>query len=97
MHIISRPKLIDFWKTHPDTEIPLRLWFKKVQTSKWKNVNELKRDFPSADYVGSNRVIFNIKGNKYRIVVVVFFMGQKMFIRFIGTHAEYDKIDAKKV
>jgi|SRR3954468_7469542 len=97
MHIISRPKLMDFWKKHPDTEVPLRLWFKKVQTTKWKNINELKKDFPTADYIGNNRVIFDIKGNKYRIVVVVFFMGQKIFIRFIGTHAEYDKIDVKKI
>ena len=97
MHIISRPALIKFWIKHPDSETPLRVWFKKVEQSKWKNINELKADFPTADYVGNNRVVFDIKGNKYRIIVLVFFLGQKMFIRFIGTHAEYDKVDAKNV
>lgn len=97
MHIISRPALIKFWIKHPDSETPLRVWFKKVEQSKWKNINELKADFPTADYVGNNRVVFDIKGNKYRIIILVFFLGQKMFIRFIGTHAEYDKVDAKNV
>lgn len=97
MHIISRPALIKFWIKHPDSETPLRVWFKKVEQSKWKSINELKADFPTADYVGNNRVVFDIKGNKYRIIILVFFLGQKMFIRFIGTHAEYDKVDAKNV
>jgi mRNA interferase HigB len=97
MHVISRPELIKFWIKHPDTEIPLRLWFKKVKQAKWENLNDLKKEFPTADYVGDNRVVFDIKGNRYRIIVLVFFTGQKMFIRFIGTHAEYDKIDARTV
>ncbi|MBN8696084.1 MAG: type II toxin-antitoxin system HigB family toxin [Bacteroidetes bacterium] len=96
MHVISRLSLIKFWKKHPDAETPLRVWFKKVEQSKWKSINDLKADFPTADYVGNDRVVFDIKGNNYRIVVLVFFTGQKMFIRFVGTHAEYDKIDAKK-
>lgn len=96
MHVISRLMLIKFWKKHPDSETPLRVWFKKVEQAKWKNVNELKAVFPTADYVGNDRVVFDIKGNKYRIVVLVFFTGQKMFIRFVGTHAQYDKIDAQK-
>lgn len=95
MRVISRPKLIAFWEKHPDSEIPLRVWFKKVEQSKWKSINDLKKDFPTADYVGNDRVVFDIKGNKYRIIVLVFFTGQKMFIRFVGTHAEYDKVDAK--
>ena len=94
MHIIARTTLITFWKKHKDAEIPLRVWFKKVEQAKWKNINELKKDFSTADYVGNNRVVFDIKGNKYRIVVLIFFDGQKVFIRFVGTHAEYDKIDA---
>jgi mRNA interferase HigB len=97
MHIISRTKLIKFWGINPDSETPLRIWFKKVEQAKWKNLNELKSDFPAADYVGNNRVVFDIKGNNYRIIVLVFFSGQKMFIRFIGTHKEYDKVDAKTI
>jgi mRNA interferase HigB len=96
MHIISRPELIKFWNKHLDAEVPLKLWFKNVKQAKRKGINDLKRDYPTADYIGNNRVVFDIKGNRYRIVVLVFFTGQKMFIRFIGTHAEYDKIDAKK-
>lgn len=94
MRVISRPILIKFWTKHPDSETPLKLWFKKIEQAKWKNINELKADFPTADYVGNDRIVFDIKGNKYRIIVLVFFTGQKMFIRFVGTHAEYDKIDA---
>jgi mRNA interferase HigB len=95
MHAISRLILIKFWKKHPDAEIPLRVWFKQVEQAKWKNINELKTEFPSADYVGNDRVVFDISGNKYRVIVLVFFKGQKLFIRFVGTHAEYDKINAK--
>lgn len=95
MRIISRPRLIEFWGKYPDAKTPLRVWFKKIEQSKWKGINDLKNDFPTADYVGNNRVVFDIKGNRYCIIVLVFFTGQKMYIRFIGTHAEYDKIDAK--
>ena len=96
MHVISRLTLIKFWKKHPDAETPLRVWFKRIEQAKWKSVNDLKADFSIADYVGDNRVVFDIKANSYRIVVLVFFTGQKIFMRFVGTHAEYDKIDAKK-
>ena len=97
MHIISRTKLISFWIKHTDSETALRIWFKKARNAKWKNLNELKKDFPSADFVGNNRIVFDIKGNKYRIVVIAFFTGQKLFIRFVGTHAEYDKINASTI
>src|SRR5688572_14549843 len=95
MHIISRTRLINFWIKHPDSETSLKVWFKKVQQAQWKEIYELRKDFPTADYVGNDRVVFDVKGNKYRIVVLGFFTGQKMFIRFVGTHAEYDKIVAK--
>ena len=81
----------------PSQKLPLRIWFKKVEQAKWKNINHLKNEFPFADYVGNNRVVFDIKGNKYRIVVIIFFDGQKTYIRFVGTHAEYDKINAKNI
>lgn len=97
MNVISRPRLIEFWKKHPDSEIPLRLWYSKVRVAKWQSVNDLKRDYPSADYVGNNRIVFNIKGNHYRIVVLIFFDGQKAYIRFVGTHAEYDKIESHTI
>ncbi len=97
MHIISRLKLIDFWEKHPDAEVPLKIWFSRAKKAKWKGIGELKRDFPTADYVGNDRVVFNIKGNNYRLIVLVFFTGQKLFIRFVGTRAAYDKIDATTI
>jgi mRNA interferase HigB len=97
MHVISRLPIIKFWEKHPDDELPLRIWFKKMEQGKWKNLVALKKDFPTADYVGNDRVVFDIKGNHYRVIVLVFFSNQKAFIRFVGTHAQYDKIDAKTV
>ncbi len=97
MHVISRAQLITFWLKHQDAEVALRYWFNKVSKANWKNINELKKDFPSADYVGENRVVFNVKGNNYRLIVVIYFDGQKIYIRFVGTHAEYDKINAKTI
>ena len=86
-----------FWEKHKDAEIPLRVWFKKVEQAKWRSINDLRKDFPSADYLGDYRVVFDIKGNRYRIIVLVFFDGQKVYLRFVGTHAEYDKINARIV
>lgn len=97
MHVIARSRLIAYWKKHPDTETPLKIWYKKVNGATWKNLTELKKDFPTADYVGNDRIVFDIKGNKHRLIVLIFFDGQKAFIRFIGTHAEYDKINAKNI
>jgi mRNA interferase HigB len=97
MHVIARPTLISFWVKYPESEVALKVWFKKVTNAKWKNINDLKKDFPYSDYVGNNRVVFNIKGNNFRLISVVYFDGQKIYIRFIGTHAEYDKINAKTI
>ncbi len=95
MHIVSRATLILYWEKHSNSKIGLKLWYQKIINGKWKNINELKNDFPYADYFGNNRVVFNIKGNNFRLITIVFFDGQKIYIRFIGTHAEYDKINAK--
>ncbi|MEM1408255.1 MAG: type II toxin-antitoxin system HigB family toxin, partial [Bacteroidota bacterium] len=61
----------------------------------WDSLNDLKQDYPSADYVGNNRVVFNIKGNDYRLIAIVIYVSQKVYMRWIGRHAEYDKVDAK--
>lgn len=92
MHIIARPKLISFWTKHPEAEIPLKTWFKKVRRAQWKTFHDIKKDFPSADQVGNNRIVFDIKGNDYRLICLVFISEQKVFIRFVGTHADYDKL-----
>jgi len=89
MEITQRFKLAEFATKHSNVLNPLNNWIERVESAKWSNHNDLKADFPSADYVSNNRYVFNIKGNNYRIIVVV--------VRFAGTHAEYDKIDAKKI
>jgi len=81
-----------FCKKHADAVGPLAKWVDVVEKSQWSNHNDLKADFPSADYVGKRRYVFNIKGNDYRMVTVVVFFNGVIDIRFAGTHAEYDKI-----
>ena len=98
MHVIARPKLTAFWKKHPDAETALKSWFKKVKNAQWRTIHDIKRDFPAADQLGNNRIVFDIRGNDYRMICLVFILGQKVYIRFIGTHAEYDKLkNAKKI
>ena len=82
----------DFCKKHSDTIDVLSKWVIDVSNAKWTNYHDLKADFPSADYVGNKRYVLNIKGNHYRLVIVVVFIAEIVEIRFIGTHAEYDKI-----
>lgn len=97
MKIIDAEKLEDFIRKHADASNAIEKWIEKIEIAHWKNHNELKNDFLSADYVGNNRYVFNIRGNNYRIVAVVTFFADRMVIRFIGTHSEYDKIDAKNI
>lgn len=85
--------LEDFVQKHAQAVKPLNRWLKTVENAKWKNHNELKNDFPSADYVGNGRYVFNISGNNFRLVTVVLFVGEIVMIRFAGTHAEYSQID----
>lgn len=89
--------LIDCCERHADAKAALIKWIQSVSLASWKNHSELKRDFPSADYVGADRYVFNIKGNRYRLICVAVFFAGRLDIRFIGTHAEYDKINAKTI
>ncbi|HRO07924.1 MAG TPA: type II toxin-antitoxin system HigB family toxin [Saprospiraceae bacterium] len=97
MRVISRKLLREFWIKHSECEQQLKSWFQEVNKGTWKNLNELKREYPSASILEDNRVCFNIKGNNYRLIVKINLHYQIMWIRFIGTHAEYDKIDANKI
>ena len=97
MHIISRKPLREFSKKHPQAKPPLDAWFAEVSQAEWGNFADVKASYGSADVVAGNRVIFNIGGNKYRLVVKIAYKCQKVFIRFVGTHAEYDKIDVKTI
>ncbi len=98
VRIFSRSTLVSFWRPHPDAEEPLRLWFTIVERASWKGPADTRAVFGSADFITGNRVIFNIKGNSYRLVAQVRYGPLFLvFIRFIGTHAEYDRIDAETV
>lgn len=95
MRVVSRKKLVDYYLKHAESKTALEEWHKKVSKAAWKNLNELKQHYLSADYVGNNRVVFNIKGNDYRLIAIVIYASQKVYVRWIGTHAEYDKVEAK--
>ncbi len=97
MRIIEKKVLREFWLKHSDCEQPLKSWFQETSKAEWKNPNELKVEYPSASFLEGNRVIFNIKGNRYRLVIKINYDYQMVWIRFIGTHAEYDKVDATKI
>lgn len=97
LRVISRKTLVQFWTAHPDAEQPLKAWFKETEQARWGSPNDLKRQYPSASVLNNNRVVFNIKGNKYRLITMINFDYGQVFIRFVGTHAEYDKIDATTI
>lgn len=95
MHIISRKKLREFWETHPNAEAPLTRWYKIVQQAEYGSFVDLRQTFPSADMVGS-LTVFNIGGNNYRLIASIHFNRNKLYVRHVLTHAEYDKGDWKK-
>lgn len=92
--IIAKRTLRIFWAKHPDSEQHLKTWHETVMAAKWRNPAEIKKTFASASILKNGRVAFNIKGNSYRLVVKLNYQKQWCFIRFIGTHEEYDKIEA---
>ena len=93
--IIANKEVLDcFVQSHANAVKPLNKWIEDVKAARWKNHADLKQMFPSADYVKNGRYVFNIGGNNYRIVAVVIFIGGVLNIRFVGTHAEYEKIDS---
>jgi mRNA interferase HigB len=92
MRIFIRKTLVDFYLKHPNSKTVLEDWYYKTKESEWNNFSEIKNTFNSVDSVGNKRYVFNIKGNMYRIVALVLFVPKYVYIRFVGTHAEYDKI-----
>lgn len=99
MRIISHRKLRDFYesKGREDSKIALERWYQIAEEAEWKNYSDIRVDFPNADYVGNQHYVFNIKGNNYRLIVVIKFTINRIFIRFVGTHKEYDKIDCSNI
>ena len=94
MRIISRKTLRDFYEKHSDAKAPLEAWFHETVAAAWKSPRDIKIRYPSADVLPGNRVVFNIKGNTYRLIVKIHYNTAIVFVRFVGTHADYDKIDA---
>jgi mRNA interferase HigB len=97
MRVIAKKILRDFWGIYTDSEEQLKTWYKEASKAKWKNPNQIKKEFAKASILKSGRVVFNIAGNKYRLIVDINYEREWVFIRFIGTHKEYDKIDADKI
>ena len=99
MRVISRKALSDFWSLHCEAEAPLRAWFNAVSKGSFRNLAELKTTFNSVDYVSAGRrglFVFNVGGNKYRLVAAIHFNTQMLFIRHVLRHAEYDRGDWRK-
>ncbi|MGB0788315.1 MAG: type II toxin-antitoxin system HigB family toxin, partial [Marinirhabdus sp.] len=91
MRIVTFLRIKEFARKHPRADVALREWYCKTKRCKWESFNDVKNTFNSTDYVGKNRFVFNIKGNDFRIIAIIIFASQKVYIRFVGTHSEYDK------
>lgn len=97
MRIISISALREYWEKHPDTKVPLSEWYLKVERADWNSFADMRNDFNSVDYVGNQHYVFNIRGNNHRLVVAVKFTPKLVYIRFVGTHEECDRIDVSNI
>lgn len=98
LRIFSRDTLVEFWKKHPDAKQPLSLWFSMVEKAAWSGPAQARAVFGTADFLSNNRIVFDIKRNSYRLVARIKYGPLFLvYIRFVGTHAEYDRIDANEV
>ncbi len=97
MRVVAKKILRDFWEKYSDSEEQLKTWYKEASKAKWKNPNQIKKEYAKASILKGGRVVFNIGGNKYRLIVDINYEREWVFIRFIGTHNEYDKIDAERI
>jgi mRNA interferase HigB len=92
VRVITESRLTNFWKRYPDAEVPLKAWRALVRKKQYKKPNEVKQDFGTADHLGGNVTVFNIGGNKYRLVVSMRYDMQHVYIRHVVTHREYDRL-----
>ena len=97
MRVIAKKTLVTFYGKHADAKTALAEWYQKAEDAEWDNFSDLKNTFHSADLVGNKRVVFNIKGNDYRLIGIVLFRIKTVYIRFIGTHQEYDKLTEEQI
>lgn len=96
MVIIAHKAIRDFAIAHPDAFEALEDWYHKTVEADWRNITDVRKTFGYADYVGNDRVVFNIRGNHYRLIALIIYARRTVFIRFIGTHAQYEEIDASQ-
>ena len=97
MRVIAISTLREFWTKHPDGEQALKEWYVKTCRAKWTSLSDMRKDFNSVDYVGNQRYVFNIKRNHYRLVVAIKFTPSLVYIRFVGTHEEYNRINVSTI
>ncbi len=97
MRIITKRTLREFWERHPNAEEPLLAWYREVEQEDWDTPAKVKAKYGNASIVGDNRVVFNIKGNDYRLVVKINYPYSVIYVRFVGTHVEYDAVDVEEV
>lgn len=97
VRIIKKATLRNYWQRNPDAAEPLKSWYREVKAADWKTPHDAKALFGNSSVVGDNRIVFNIAGNKYRLVVKFNYPYRVAYIRFIGTHAEYDEIDVEEI
>ncbi|MFM7600182.1 MAG: type II toxin-antitoxin system HigB family toxin [Pseudanabaena sp.] len=97
MRILSRNTLRDFWKSHSDAEDALKTWYYEASHANWQSPTDIKANYRNASIIANNRVVFNIKGNSYRLIVAIRYDIGTVFIKFIGTHTEYDRVDAATI
>ena len=97
INLLTNRTLRDFWTAYPDSKDPLQAWYKLMQSADWNTPNDVKRQFRSASIIEGNRVVFNIAGNKYRLIVKIHYDTGIVYVRFIGTHREYDAVNAAEV
>ena len=97
VRIIARGTLRDFWQVNADAEQPLKAWFREAEAADWRSPHAVKAQYGNASIMRDSRIVFNIAGNKYRLIVKFNYPYRIGYIRFIGTHAEYDEIDAEAI
>lgn len=97
MRIIALSTLRAFWERHLDAELPLRNWYAEASRAAWRTPADIKAAYRNASFTANNRVVFNIKGNDYRLVVAVHYDRGQMFVRFVGTHRQYDKVNVETI
>ncbi len=97
LRVIAKKTLKEFWEKHADSEQQLKAWYDETNTADWRSTKDIKINYPSASFLANNRVVFNIKGNSYRLIVKINYKYKMVWIRFVGTHAAYNRIDANTI